>query len=153
MALVCTFYGGGTMPEFTTVSLKEATLQTSSARQKRYLREYIDYITMLPKGQAGKLRTGEEEKHATIRRRLGVAAKTLGISLIIKRSGNDLYFWKEDGGDAHPSRKRSYTRRSRLGSPGSLLPPTTVFTEPEAGEQGIAAEETTELDQTFTDIE
>jgi hypothetical protein len=30
------------MPEFTTVSLKEATLQTSSARQKRYLREYID---------------------------------------------------------------------------------------------------------------
>jgi hypothetical protein len=69
------------MPEFTTVSLKEAKVQTTSGRQSRYLHEYIDYITNLPKGQAGRLRTGAEETPATIRRRLGVAAKTLGISL------------------------------------------------------------------------
>jgi hypothetical protein len=141
------------MPEFTTVSLKEATLQTSSTRQKRYLREYIDYITQLPKGQAGKLRTGEEEKHATIKRRLGVAAKTLGISLIIKRSGNDVYFWWEDTGEEQPRTTRRYTRRSRRGSPGSLLPPTTGFSAPEAGEQGIAEEETTPMDQSFVEIE
>jgi hypothetical protein len=101
------------MPEFTTISVKEATLQTSSGRQKRYLREYIDYITTLPKDQAGKLSTGEEEKPTTIRRRLGVAAKTLGIPLIIKRSGNDVYFWRENGGEAQPSSKRRYTRRAR----------------------------------------
>src|SRR5918996_6637995 len=100
------------MPEFTTVSLKEAKVQTTSGRQKRYLHEYIDYITTLPKGQAGKLRTGEEEKHATIRRRLGVAAKTLGIPLIIKRSGTDVYFWREDKEEEQPRRRRSYTRRT-----------------------------------------
>jgi hypothetical protein len=117
------------MPEFTTVSVTEATLQTSSGRQKRYLHEYIDYITTLPKGQAGKLSTGEEEKHTTIRRRLGVAAKTLGIALIIKRSGNDLYFWREDGGEEQPRTTRRYTRRGR------------------------PAEETTPMDQSFVEIE
>ena len=100
MALVCTFLlEEKTMPEFTTVSRQEAMLQTSSGRQKRYLDEYIDYITNLPKGQAGRLRIGAEETPATIRRRLGVAAKTLGIPLIIKRSGTDVYFWRENGGE------------------------------------------------------
>ncbi len=101
------------MPEFTTVSRQEAMLQTSSGRQKRYLDEYIDYITNLPKGQAGRLSIGAEETPATIRRRLGVAAKTLGIPVIIKRSGNDVYFWRENGGGEQPRTKRSYTRRAR----------------------------------------
>jgi hypothetical protein len=138
------------MPEFTTVSLKEAKVQTTSGRQGQYLHEYIAYLTNLPKGQAGRLRTGAEETPATIRRRLGVAAKTLGIPLIIKRSGNDMYFWREDGGDEQPQRKRRYTRRSSRGSPGGLLPPTTGFSAPETGEQG---EETTSLDQAFVEIE
>jgi hypothetical protein len=101
------------MPEFTTVSRQDAMLQTSSGRQKRYLDEYIDYIKTLPKGQAGKLSIGAEETPATTRRRLGVAAKTLGIPLIIKRSGNDVYFWRENG-EEQPRTKRSYTRRSRI---------------------------------------
>ncbi len=79
------------MPEFTTVSVQEAKVQTTSGRQGQYLHEYIDYITKLPKGQAGRLRIGAEEKHNTIKRRLDIAAQTLGISLIIKRSGNDVY--------------------------------------------------------------
>src|SRR5918992_679163 len=89
--------GGRTMPEFTTVPRQEAMLQTSSGRQKRYLDEFIDYITNLPTGQAGKLSIGVEETPTTTRRRLGVAAKTLGIPLIIKRSGTDVYFWRENG--------------------------------------------------------
>jgi hypothetical protein len=101
------------MAEFTTVSRQEAMLQTSSGRQKRYLDEYIDYITNLPKGQAGRLRIGAEETPVTIRRRLGVAAKTLGIPVVIKRSGNDVYFWRENGGGEQPRTKRSYTRRAR----------------------------------------
>jgi hypothetical protein len=129
MALVCTFLlEVKTMPEFTTVSRQEAMLQTSSGRQKRYLDEYIDYIKTLPKGQAGKLSIGEEETPATTRRRLGVAAKTLGIPLIIKRSGTDIYFWREDGGE-QPKSKRRYTRRER------------------------SNEETTPMDQAFVEIE
>ena len=117
------------MPEFTTVSVTEAKLQTTSGRQGQYLHEYIDYITTLPKGEAGKLSTGEEETPVTIRRRLGVAAKTLGIPLIIKRSGNDIYFWRGEGGEEQPQRKRSYTRRA------------------------TPDEESTPMDQAFTDVE
>jgi hypothetical protein len=138
--------GGDTMPEFTTVSIKEATLQTSSGRQKRYLHEYIDYITQLPKGQAGRLRVGEQEKHATVRRRLVSAANALHIPLIIKRSGNDLYFWQENGGDEQPRRKRSYTRRER--SQDEITAPDQPVDELGMVEQGIPEEESPELGQT-----
>jgi hypothetical protein len=117
------------MPEFTTVSVQEAQLRTISGRQGTFMNEYIDYIQQLPKGQAGRLRIGEEEKHATVRRRLITAAKAMNIPLTIKRSGNDLYFWQEDGGEEQPRRKRSYTRQRRMD------------------------EETTELDEAFTAIE
>ncbi len=101
------------MPEFTTVSITEAKLRTTSGRQKTFLDDYVTYIQQLPKGQAGRLRIGDEEKHATVRRRLVSAANALHIPLIIKRSGNDLYFWREDGGEERPRTKRSYTRRGR----------------------------------------
>jgi hypothetical protein len=117
------------MPEFTTVSVQEAQLRTIPGRQGRYINEYSDYIQQLSMGQAGKLTIGEYEKHATVRRRLVTAAKALNIPLIIKRSGNDLYFWREDRGEEQSRRKRSYTRRTR----------------PE--------EETTPLDQSFTAVE
>jgi hypothetical protein len=128
------------MPEFTTVSVTEAKLQTTSGRQGRYLHEYIDYLTNLTKGQAGKLSVGEEEKHNTIRRRLGVAAKTLGIPLIIKRSGNDVYFWRENGGGEQPRTKRSYTRRAR--SQEEIPTPDQPITEPEEFEQAISEQTT-----------
>jgi hypothetical protein len=128
------------MPEFTTVSVTEAKLQTTSGRQGHYLHEYIDYITKLPKGEAGKLSTGAEETPATIRRRLGVAAKTLGIPLIIKRSGNDIYFWREDGGDEQPRTKQSYTRRMKWQD--AIPTPDQPITEPEEFEQAISEQTT-----------
>jgi hypothetical protein len=128
------------MPEFTTVSMKEATLQTSSGRQKRYLSEYVDYITSLAIGQAGRLRIGAEETPATTRRRLGVAAKTLGIPVIIKRSGNDVYFWRENGGGEQPRTKRSRTRRAR--SQEDIPTPDQPITEPEEFEQAISEQTT-----------
>jgi hypothetical protein len=135
------------MPEFTTISMKEATLQTSSGRQKRYLSQYVDYITTLPKGQAGRLRTGQEETPTTIRRRLGVAAKTLGIPVIIKRSGNDVYFWRENGTDEQPRTKRRYTRR---GSAQEERPtPDQPFSaSEEADHEATLVEESPELGQT-----
>jgi hypothetical protein len=122
-------YGGETMPEFTTVSVQEAQLRTLSGRQKTFMQEYANYIQQLPTGQAGKLRIGEEEKHPTVRRRLVTAAKAMNIPLIVKRSGNDLYFWREGRGEEQAKSKRRYTRRAR------------------------SDEETTPLDQSFIEVE
>jgi hypothetical protein len=71
-----------------------------------------------------------KENPATIRRRLQAAATVLGIKLIIKRSGEDVYFWSEDRGDEQPRRKRSYTRRNRRGRAGDYFPPHPLI-EPE----------------------
>jgi hypothetical protein len=121
--------GGGTMPEFTTVSVQEAQLRTIPGRQGKFINEYADYIQEVVLGEAGKLHAAENENPLTIRRRLISAAKALGINIMIKRSGNELYFWREDGGEEQPRRRRRYTRRARPG------------------------EETTALDQAFTAVE
>jgi hypothetical protein len=118
-----------TMPEFTTISVQEAQIRTIPGRQGTFMNEYVDYIQQVPKGQAGKLTIAEEEKQTTVRRRLATAAKAMHINLIIKRSGNDLYFWREDGGEEQVRSKRRYTRRAR------------------------PDEETTELDQAFSEPE
>jgi hypothetical protein len=146
-------YGGGAMPDFTTVSVQEAQMRTILGRQGKFINEYADYIQQVPQGQAGKLRIGEEEKHPTVRRRLVSAANALNIPLTIKRSGNDLYFWREDTGEEQAKSKRSYTRRIRRGTPGSLIPSDMLIGELEVSDQGIVEEETTPLDQSFTGIE
>jgi hypothetical protein len=95
---------GGVMPEFTTVSAKEAELRTLSGRHGQFIPE-----------QAGNLRIGESENPLTIRRRLVVAAQTLGIPLIIKRSGSELYFWRESREEEQPRSKRGYTHKKEVG--------------------------------------
>jgi hypothetical protein len=134
------------MPEFTTVSVQEAQLRTIPGRQGKFINEYANYIQELSQGQAGKLSIGEDEKHTAVRRRLATTAKAMNVPLIIKRSGNELYFWREDGGEGRARRGR----RPRNGRPGSLVPPTTGFSAPETGEQ---EEESTPLDQAFVEIE
>jgi hypothetical protein len=114
MALLIPFSGGETMPEFTTVSVQEAKVRTIPGRQGRFVNEYIDYIQQVPTGQAGRLRIGEAENPLTVRRRLVTAAQAMNIPLIIKRSGNDVYFWRENGGEEQPRRKRRYTRPRRM---------------------------------------
>jgi hypothetical protein len=121
--------GGGTMPEFTTVPVQEAQIRTIPGRQGAFINEYADYIQQVPSGQAGRLRGGESENPMAMRRRLAGAAKAMHITLIIKRSGNDVYFWREDGGDQQPRTKRRYTRRD------------------------TQEEESTPLDQAFVEIE
>jgi hypothetical protein len=102
------------MPDFTTVSLKEAQVRTIPGRQGRHINEYIDYIQQVPTGQAGRLRGEERENPLTIRRRLKTAAQMLDINLIIKRSGSELYFWREDMEEEQPRRRRRYTRPRRM---------------------------------------
>ena len=129
------------MPEFTIVSVQEAQLRTIPGRQGQFINEYADYIQQLPRGQAGRLRAEESENPLTIRRRLVSAAQALDIPLIIKRSGNDLYFWREDGTEEQPRTKRRYTRRNRRGRVGDYFPPQP-FTEPEEFEQAVSEQTT-----------
>ncbi len=139
------------MPEFTTVSIKEAQLRTIAGRQGRYMNEYVEYIQKLPIGQAGRLQCMENENPLNIRRRLTVAAKALGIPLTIMRSGQDIYFWREDGAGEEPSRRRG--RRPRAGRPSDLIPPDLSISETEAGVQERTQEETTAPDQPVSELE
>jgi hypothetical protein len=100
------------MPDFTIVSVEDAKVKTIPVRQRTYMNEYAGYIQQLSHGKAGKLHQKEDEKLTTIRRRLVVAAQTLGITLVIKRSGADIYFWKEEPAEAQP-RPRNGRRRRR----------------------------------------
>jgi hypothetical protein len=52
-------------------------------------------------------------KPLTIRRRLTVTAQMLGISLTIKRSGEDIYFWSESEPAVQPRPRRRSSRRAR----------------------------------------
>jgi hypothetical protein len=99
------------MPDFTIVSLEDAKVQTLSGRQQEYLNEYIGYIQQLSQGTAGMLHATEGENLATIRRRLILAAKTLTIQLVIKRSGQDIYFWAAELEEAKPRQRRGGRRR------------------------------------------
>jgi hypothetical protein len=134
------------MPEFATVSLKEAQLRTASSRQGSIISEYASYIQSLPKGQAGRLRCVESENPLTIRRRIAVAANAMGISLTIKRSGQDVYFWREGGTEEQPRAKRRYTRRATGREETTEL--EQPRSEPELVEPGVIEEESPELGQT-----
>jgi len=140
------------MPDFEIVSLHEAQFRTIPGRQGKFLNEYTDYIHQLSSRQAGKLSPVERENPTTIRRRLHAAAKALGTKLIIKRSGEDVYFWSEDRKDEQPKPKRSYTRRNKRGRAGDYFPPQP-FIEPELTEQGIPKEESPELGQLAAEAE
>ena len=68
------------MPTFDHVPLQEAVLKTATGTSKtaQINQEYLGYIDQLTEGQAGRLQPGVGESVATVRRRLGVAAKSSG---------------------------------------------------------------------------
>jgi hypothetical protein len=136
------------MPEFTTVSVQEAQIRTIPGRQGQFINEFADFIHQAPQEQAGKLSIGAGEKHTAIRRRLVTAAKALNINLIIKRSGNDLYFWREEQTAEQPRRGRP-----RRGRPGDNFPPqpfgaSEEARHPEEAGYGVTGEDSPELGQT-----
>ena len=92
------------MPTFDQVSLQEAMLKTATGKTAQITQEYLGYIEQLPEGQAGRLQVGEGESVATVRRRLGVAAKLSGKDIAIKRLGNEVYFWVQQ--EPRPRRQR-----------------------------------------------
>jgi hypothetical protein len=70
----------------------------------------------------------------------------MDIPLIIKRSGNDLYFWQEGTEEEQLRTKRRYTRRRR--EEAELPPPDQPVDELGMTEQGTSEEESPELGQT-----
>ncbi len=92
------------MPTFDQVPLQEAMLKTATGSTAQITQEYLGYINQLPEGQAGRLQPGESESVATVRRRLGVAAKVSVKDITIKRQGNEVYFWVQQ--EPRPRRQR-----------------------------------------------
>ena len=122
------------MPDFAIISLQEARLRTLSGRQAQYFNQYAGYIQQLGEGQAGKLHVYEDEKPLTIRRRLTVTAQMLGITLTIKRSGEDIYFWKEGEAAAQPRRRPTRRRRAQAATTAPEQSPSEQhqpFNEPD----------------------
>lgn len=105
------------MPDFAIVSVQDAKLKTIPSRQRTYMNEYAGYIQQLAPGMAGKLHPLADEKLTTIRRRLVVTAQTLDITLVIRRSGEDIYFWSESAGGEQPRRRTTRRRRSQEETP------------------------------------
>ena len=75
------------------VSIEEAMAKTASGKRAKIIHEYLGYIRQLESGQAGMLSATEDESAIAIRRRLNQAAKAARVELVIKRSGDDVYFW------------------------------------------------------------
>ena len=92
------------MPTFDQVPLREAMLRTATGKTAQINQEYLGYIEQLPEGQAGRLQPSEGESVATVRRRIGVAAKLSGKDINIKRQGNEVYFWVQQ--EPRPQRRR-----------------------------------------------
>ena len=95
------------MPKLDIVPIEEARGKSAAGgRRAQILQEYQDYIGQLTKGQAGRLVAGAGETTATVRRRLGDAARAAGHKLTIRRAGDEVYFWVERRKSANGRRRR-----------------------------------------------
>ena len=84
------------MPRLDIVPIEEARGKSASEEKRaQVLQEYIGYIDQLTKGQAGRLVASAGETTATVRRRIGAAARAAGKNLTIRRAGDEVYFWTE----------------------------------------------------------
>ena len=105
------------MPKLDIVSIEEAIAKTASEsasvrKRAQILQEYQGYIDQLKGGEAGRLVASAGESTATVRRRIGAAARAAGKNLTIRRAGDEVYFWVVE-------RRRSGNGRRRRGSGAS----------------------------------
>ena len=86
------------MPKLDVIPIEEARAKSASrGKRAQILLEYLDYIDQLKSGEAGRLVAGAGETTATVRRRLGDAARAAGQKLTIRRAGDEVYFWRGSG--------------------------------------------------------
>lgn len=93
------------MPKFDVLPINEAQANSATGKRAQILREYMEYIEQVPTGQAGRLQPAPGETPSAVRRRLGAAAKALGLTLVIRRADDQVYFWVE-GQDGRKRRGR-----------------------------------------------
>ena len=79
----------------------------SEGKRAEVVREYLGHIDQLQPGQAGRLEAIEGESIAAVKRRLGQVARLADKSLVIKRIGEEIYFWTGEGRRPRRSRSRS----------------------------------------------
>ena len=82
------------MPGFRRVPREEASSRPAVNPTLARLRQYQGYIKKVPAGETGRLTPGKGETPAAVRRRLGEAAKALGVQLKVKRVGDQVFFWR-----------------------------------------------------------
>ena len=83
------------MPGFRRVSREEASnRRTAVSPALLRLKQYQGYIKKVTAGETGRLTPGKGETLAAVRRRLGAAAKALGVQLTMKRVGDRVFFWR-----------------------------------------------------------
>ena len=83
------------MPGFRRVPREEAgNRRPASNPALARLKQYQGYIKKVPTGETGRLTPGKGETPAAVRRRLGAAAKALGVQLKVKRVGERVFFWR-----------------------------------------------------------
>lgn len=85
------------MPKFDITPLVEAESRSALGKRSQITMEYLEILSQLKSGQAGKLESSKGERSAAVRRRLGSAAKLVGRELIIKRRRGKIYFWDKPG--------------------------------------------------------
>ena len=100
------------MPQFQLVPLAEAIAKSATVRSAKFTREYLGYIGQLKEGEAGRLQAGETETGVAVRRRLGAAAKLAGKNLVIKRTGDDVYFWVQPQEPSTGRRRRGRPQKA-----------------------------------------
>ena len=99
------------MPKFELVSVEEATLKAATGKRAQITREYLAYIGQLEPGRAGRLQAAEGETLPAVRRRLAAAARLAGKELVIKRAGDQVYFWEVHEKRAGGGRRRGRQRK------------------------------------------
>ena len=83
------------MPGFRRVSREEASSRKPATNPAlARVKQYQGYIQRVPAGETGRLSPGKGETPAAVRRRLGAAAKALGVQLTVKRVGDQVFFWR-----------------------------------------------------------
>ncbi len=74
------------MPELRVLTPEEVSQRQSKRGRAVDLTQYVEHLEGLEPGQMGEARLSEDEKKATVKRRLTAAAKRLGKKLRYRRS-------------------------------------------------------------------
>ena len=81
------------MPRFEIMAAGDVPQPKPTGRRAEILNEYKGYIEQIGRREAGKLTPVEGETTQAVLRRLRAAAKLAGTNLIVRRNGQDIYFW------------------------------------------------------------